>query len=396
MHALRYLSCWLEERAAIGHKARATALNKAVAALLVGGRLSLTQLARRRAGHAFEKHHIKAIDRLLGNGKLHRERRQVYAAIARSLLRGVKRPVIVVDWSDFEPGRKWVMLKAVVPVGGRGVTIYERVFPFKRYNSPSAHREFLSELKCVVPMGCQPIVVTDAGFRGPWFRAVEACGWQWVGRIRNMIKFHNEHTGRWCFTDSLYKLATPRMQHLGEFVLSRRYRYTIRMYLVRAYKPRIGRPPRRGGKTPTTTMYRRLHRAPWLLATSLPHERGSEQRIKTLYAQRMQIEESFRDMKSHRWGFGLRYSRSRSAERLQIMLLIAALATLALWIVGLVGRGLDWARRFQANTERRRPVLSVVFLGRQLILRPQCPLPDYALREAMRELRWLISRALPA
>ena len=28
-------------------------------------------------------------------------------------------------------------------------------------------------------------MVTDAGFRGPWFRDVEARGWDWVGRIRN-------------------------------------------------------------------------------------------------------------------------------------------------------------------------------------------------------------------
>jgi hypothetical protein len=37
--------------------------------------------------------------------------------------------VVVVDWSDFEPGHQWPMLKAAVSVGGRVVTIYERVFP---------------------------------------------------------------------------------------------------------------------------------------------------------------------------------------------------------------------------------------------------------------------------
>jgi hypothetical protein len=37
---------------------------------------------------------------------------------------------IIVDWSDFELGRAWVMLKAAVPVGGRAISLYERVFPF--------------------------------------------------------------------------------------------------------------------------------------------------------------------------------------------------------------------------------------------------------------------------
>jgi hypothetical protein len=28
-------------------------------------------------------------------------------------------------------------------------------------------------------------VITDAGFRAPWFRAVEAMGWHWIGRVRH-------------------------------------------------------------------------------------------------------------------------------------------------------------------------------------------------------------------
>jgi hypothetical protein len=51
--------------------------------------------------------------------------------------------------------------------------LYSRVFPFRKYNSPGAHREFLDGLARVLPKGCRPIIVTDAGFRGPWFRDVE-------------------------------------------------------------------------------------------------------------------------------------------------------------------------------------------------------------------------------
>ncbi|HEY5960294.1 MAG TPA: hypothetical protein VIV60_27260 [Polyangiaceae bacterium] len=91
------------------------------------------------------KHHIKAVDRLLGNRHLHREWPAVYNAIAQTLLVKVQRSVLTVDWSDFECGgsRKWAMIQASVPVGGRAVVIFARAFPFKRYNSPSAHREFL-------------------------------------------------------------------------------------------------------------------------------------------------------------------------------------------------------------------------------------------------------------
>jgi hypothetical protein len=120
------------------------------------------------------------------------------------------------------------------------------------------------------------------------------------------------------------------------------------MYLVRAYKPSRTRPrPRERAKCSHARIYRRLHKAPWLLATSMPHKPGSSRKIKQLYAQRMQIEETFRDTKSHRWGFGRQYARCNDGRRLEVLLLIAALASLVLWLVGLCGRALDWSRRLQ-------------------------------------------------
>jgi len=150
MH-LKVLSQWLADRLVIGHSTRTAALLRVVGALLSGGKLSLTHLGRSLNGSAHAKHQIKAVDRLLGNRHLQRERDGIYRAIVQTLLLGNKRPVIVVDWADFELGRQWLMLKAAVPVGGRAISLYERVFPFKRYNSPGAHREFLRALHAVLP-----------------------------------------------------------------------------------------------------------------------------------------------------------------------------------------------------------------------------------------------------
>ncbi len=383
----RFLTQWLGERGVIKHSIRAAALVRVVGALLMGAKLALTQLGRGLRGTAHTKHEIKMVDRLLGNRHLQAERQDIYRALAATLLRGVKRPVIIVDWSDFELGREWLMLKAALPLGGRAFSLYERVFPFKRYNSPGAHREFLRELHAVLPAECRPILVTDAGFRGPWFRAVESCGWDWVGRVRNKIKYYRAETGRWCFTDSLYVEATTTPRYVGEVTLSRRHQYRFRLYLVRAYRPRIGRPPRRGPKKPNTTLYRRLHRAPWLLATSLPHDANSARMVTQLYAQRMQIEETFRDLKCHRWGFGLRYARSHNPRRLEILLLLAALASMVLWLLGLAGRALELHRRLQANTIRTRPVLSVFFIGRQLVGCTEQLVPRAAIADAFRALR---------
>jgi Transposase DDE domain len=333
MHAMGLLSRWLEDCTAIRHRARAGALRKGVESLVQGGRLSLTHLGRNRPGAAHVKHHIKAIDRLIGNRHVHAERDALYRAMAATLLCAKKRPILVVDWSDVGRGREFAMLKAAAPVGGRAVTIYEEVFPFRRYSSPGAHREFLQALSRILPPQCRPVIITAAGFRGPWFRDVEALGWDWVGRIRNGIKYVDPVTGRWRLTDSLYKRATPTVQHVGNVVLSPRKRYRFHLYLVRAYDLRRGRPRKRIRKRQNNVrMYCRLHRAPWLLATSLPHNRFAGRRVKQLYAQRMQIEETFRDVKNPRWGLGLHYARCSSHRRFEVLLLIAALASLLQWL----------------------------------------------------------------
>ena len=61
-------------------------------------------------------------------------------------------------------------------------------------------------------------------------------------------------------------------------------------------------------------LYRRLHRAPWLLATSLPHTRGSTAQIVRAYAQRMQIEEAFRDLEHAELLKQVRHSRCGRAR----------------------------------------------------------------------------------
>ena len=390
MHAISLLKKWCERNAVIGHRARLDATLRVVVALLDGGKLALTHLGRHRSGSAFVKHHIKAVDRLLGNRHLQQERHGIYAALARTVLSGIARPLIIVDWADCELERKMLILRAAVPIAGRAITLYEEVHPLRRYNNPQTHRLFLKTLHRILPREVCPIVVTDAGFRGPWFRAVEALGWDWIGRIRNTIKYFKPETGRWCYVHSLYPQATPKVQHIGQRCLSKRHRYWCRLYLVRAYHRAPGRHVKRKSYGTNDRLYRRLHRAPWLLATSLPYARGSGNKIMRAYAQRMQIEEAFRDLKNHRWGFALRYARCTDTKRLEILLLIALLASLVLWITGLAAQAKQWARHFQANTERRRPVLSLPFLGHQLWRSHRFKLSRADLESAFPQLNVLI------
>ena len=86
-----------------------------------------------------------------------------------------------------------------------------------------------------------------------------------------------------------------------------------------------------------------------------------------MYKQRMQIEESFRDTKNENLGIGLGYANSRSAKRYDNLLLVAALILFILWSLGYASDQLNQSRLLQANTEKKRRVLSYVYLGREVI-----------------------------
>jgi len=105
---------------------------------------------------------------------------------------------------------------------------------------------------------------------------------------------------------------------------------------------------------------------PWLLVAS-PSLTLSTRQIVTLYERRMQLELSFRDLKSHRYGQGFEGSLTRKGERIEVLLLISAMAAFASWLAGMAceASGLDaWLAPFRSDR-----LDSVMGLGREAIVR---------------------------
>ena len=198
----------------IGHRMRERSLLRTVEALVLGAPLSVTALGRERGGASEEKHRIKAVDELLRNRHLHRERLGIYRQMAHRVLCGERSVVIAVDWSD--TGRREVrVLRATVALEGRSLVVWEAVYPEREYNSAESHAAFLRELRAVLPEGLRVLIVTDAGFRVPWFRQVESYGWLWLGRIRNTANYQWVGEDTWHPVRSLYACAAGRFKALG-------------------------------------------------------------------------------------------------------------------------------------------------------------------------------------
>ena len=77
--------------------------------------------------------------------------------------------------------------------------------------------------------------------------------------------------------------------------------------------------------------------------------------------------ETARDTKNHRFGWSFKDANSKSCNRIRVLLLIAAIAMIAVTLIGQSGERYGLQRRYQANTIKKRRVLSLFFLGMWVI-----------------------------
>jgi hypothetical protein len=367
MRDIQILQQTLEEHCPNIHKKRLISLMLATKSVLDGADLTLTKLGRNLDTNTSVKHAIKRVDRLLGNKQLHREKQDIYKWHCRLIASANPCPVVLVDWSDVREQLRCMTIRASIALHGRAVNLYEQVFEYKDYNSPRSHQIFLDNLATILPVDSTPIIVSDAGFRNTWFRQVEDKGWFWLVRVRGEVSIKQKGT-TWQSNKSFYPDASDKPKHLGSCLLSRRGSIPCQAYLYKANEK--GRKAKRHARTSqkhsATHLYQKSAKEPWLLATNVPRNALNEVQIVNLYSKRMQIEESFRDLKSTAYGIALRHNRTRDIHRLNILLLIALLAEILMWFNGLAAHQAKWHLDFQANTIKHRRVLSIPRLGREV------------------------------
>lgn len=347
------------------HGHRRTALEAAVWSAINGRDLTVTGLGRSMESEAKEKHCIKRADRLLSNGNLHAERRGIYGALCRWLVSAQRHPVILVDGSDLDETKTYQVLRASLVVAGRALTLYEEVHGKETAVKRATERKFLETLKVLLPANSQPVIVADAGFRTPWFKAVESLGWIWVSRIRHRHHVQLRTDGPWEPVKRLYAQASATPRLIGEVSLTESAPHICRLVVYKGKSKGRHRLTRFGKRARCKQSEKNATaaREPWLLATNLPVSRTLAKKLVRIYKTRMQIEEAFRDLKSTRFGLGMEHHRTSHIERLGVLLLIAALALMVLWLIGAAARERGYARYYQANTVRSSHVLSVIFLA---------------------------------
>jgi hypothetical protein len=295
-------------------------------------------------------------------------------------------PVLIIDWSEIKSDGRWHLLRAAVVARGRTLTAYEEVHPTAKLGSPKVEAAFLARLKSLLPAGVRPILITDAGFRVPWFRTVEALGWYFVGRVRHRAHVQLPQQNNWIAAKALYARATSRAVSLGNVVLTETQQFVCRLILVRR-RARGRKDVTRYGKRARNAYSRKIakrEREPWLLAASSSLVDLSAAEIVAHYTKRMQIEQSFRDLKSHRYGNAFEDTLTRNPRRLEMLLLIHMLATLVAWLEGLAIVTASLIAEPKRATRRAR--YSAVWLGWESLRRRGVQL-SVPLRQSCSRLR---------
>lgn len=347
------------------HAKRRSALLACVTSILDGNPVCVTRIGRGITNSAFEKHRIKRSDRLCSNLWLQSECSDIYQALITHYGHVSSTPILLVDWSDLDDRQDKFLLRASLAVEGRAITLYQEVHTLKTKDKPSTHKKFLMQLRRMFSDEVKPIIVTDAGFRCPLFKQVQEMGWDFVGRVRNRTQYQLEQELGWTPIKALYHQATKTPKLIGAATLAKANPTQVNLVLFRKTPKGRHNLTRKGtiAQWTNSKLTAKREREPWLLATSLKCSRTLAKRVVKIYHSRMQIEQTFRDTKNIYYGLGLSVNRTRDIGRLSVLLLLAAIASFILVILGLLAEDRNLHRQFQANTIKTKRVLSFHYLG---------------------------------
>jgi Transposase DDE domain len=369
MHAEKLLHKLLDSTI---HQTRIKSLIPVVEAIIETKQLSLTRLGRGLNTGGKERAGIRRMDRILGNKYYQEENYTIYGEIIRYSVGSKTKPIIIVDWSGL-PNSKYsttegehCILRATLAAEGRGITLYDEVHAKKEEGNEQVHRVFLKKLKSLLPQGCCPIIVTDAGFKNPWFKAVESSGWDYVGRVRGNTCC--EKDGDIKKIPDLFEYASSIPKELGKYKVSKRTPLATNIYIYTHKLKGRKKYTKTGGedKSEVAKKQSRGYRQPWVLMSSLNGSSAAEKVVK-IYKMRMAIEENFRDVKSIEYGLSMNENKTIKYERFIVWLMLSALASMLAWIVGYVAEKNNLHYDFQANTCRTKRVLSFFYLGCQIL-----------------------------
>jgi hypothetical protein len=275
------------------------------------------------------KHAIKQVGRMLSNHGI-----DVWDGFARWVPHqlGERQDILVaMDWTDFDHDDQATLALHMVTGHGRTapllwLTVWKDELKDHRNDFEDACLRRLAEL---VPAGCQVTILADRGFGDQkLFGFLAELGFRYVIRFRGNIHVAD--------ADGTTKLAA---EWVGKGGRARR----LTDARVTAKGQQVGA---------VVCVHAKDMKEPWCLASS--ERDATAATLINHYSKRWTIEPQFRDTKDLRFGMGLSSTRISEPTRRDRLLLVSALATALLTLLGAVGESLGMDRLLKSNTSKTR------------------------------------------
>ena len=315
------------------------------------------------------KNKVKKVDRLENNKQLHEELSDIYAGLSNYIFKYLshnKTIPIIVDLCFMKDDHDIQMLSAEVTAQGRSMPVYREVFASGGLKNRAKY--FLANFSTCLPTDSSILIIMDAGFGEEWFSEIQKYNWHWLTRIRQGKKLKLGKEQEWQNVLAIIPEIGEKAKAYNDAAIMKGHDMPCRIVTIKQTAKVVRKKPKKAPRNDKAgnNSYRRAANEPWILATNLPITYGARQII-NYYAKRMQIEESFRDLKSHQYGLSARYVRTTCIYRWGVKMLLAAIVQIIYWIIGIIGHSLGMQKICQANTVKDRKVFSYFYLGKLII-----------------------------
>ena len=329
------------------HARTEDSIAEAVLGLLHSPTLSVTAIGTawaRVTGHD-AKHGVKQVDRLMSNENfLLPEGMKAYV---RQVVGSRKSIITALDWTEYAPdGHSTICLSLITGHGRATPLLWKTVEVSALKDRRNGYEdELLHLLKECLPRQrrVRVVVLADRGFGDAALYAElrEELEFDFVIRFRGIVHVESEAGTR--------KRADKWLEEAGgQTLVMRKVKVTNRHQELASF----------------VAIHDPKMQEPWFLASSLP---GSARAIARLYGRRFTIEETFRDQKDLRFGWGLHGVQVTQPLRRDRLLFLAAIAQLLLTLTGAAGESLGLDAKLRVNTEKKKRTHSLFRQGREYV-----------------------------
>ena len=292
-----------------------------------------------------QKHAIKQVDRLFSNEGI--DTWKLFALWVPYVLAQRVEAVVALDWTDFDADGQTTLALNLITSHGRATplvwkTVRKKDLAGQRANIEDAVIERFLE---VAPSDIRLTLLADRGFADQaLFAKLDEWKLHYVIRMRGNVVVESDGDSR---KGNDWVPAKGRAVKLRGARITKDRTVVPAVVCIRAAKMKQA----------------------WVLVTNRIDLTASE--IVKAYGRRFTIEESFRDLKDPRFGFGVSQARISTPERRDRLLFVAALATAMLTVLGAAGDMLGYEKWLKANTSKKR---TYSFLRQGLMYHAQIPM----------------------